>query len=210
MTGKQIVSLVIASLASGCAIQHAIPTDSLQSRLNDLMKEPATPREQLTFAMCYQRAEPEDMASSTFLCPVCGRKTRHPGARVPNSHASLEEHDRFLYQNKIPDMIRNLQEGQKQLSLVASAAKNYGLILSLDATDLCAFCRRTDPATDRSLYLIIEKQDGTATRHAYSQSDLDLLFRFLTANTWQERDAENRTLRDRADTIHSLLGLKNS
>lgn len=209
MDGKQIVTLVIASLASGCAMHHPIPTDSLQSRLNDLMKEQATPREQLTFAMCYQRAEPEDIAASTFLCPVCGRKTRHPGERVPDSHAALEEHDRFRYQNKIPDMIRSLQEGQKQLAHVASAAKNYGLILSIDATDLCAFCRQTDPPTNRSLYLVVEKQDGTMTRHTYSQSDLDLLCRFLTAHTWRERDAENRTLRDRADTIRCLLGLKN-
>lgn len=209
MNGKHIMALVIGSLASGCSFPHAIPTDSLQNRLNDLAREKPTPPQDIRLAMCYQISEPKDVEAATFLCPDCGRKTRHPGERAPGDRATQAERDRFRYQSHIPYLIELWEDTRKPIADLAPDAARYGLKVSVDSTDLCAHCRHTDPRQNRYLYLVIEQADGKIVRTPLSCHNISLLKRFMQSKDWSaDRDSENSTLRDYLGKIETILGIK--
>lgn len=209
MNGKQIVTLVIGTLAAGCA-SGPLPTDSLEARLNDLKSEPQPSAsgwfDFLETACCY--APPispirYDMQASTYICPQCGRKTLHRMTSSPTPH----QYNSLLnaaHWKKCKQLVEQMQP----------AADNYGLHLSLDTSDLCSFCSHKSadlPADQRDmhhLYLIVRKRDGTVTCNSCDEEDLDILHQFLTTTDWKQPTKEYGVLRNHVPTIERLLNLR--
>lgn len=210
MNGKQIVALVIGTLASGCSFPHAIPTDSLQNRLNDLAREKTTPPEDIHLAMCYYVAEPKSVEATVYHCPTCGTKTRYASMKFTGYEVSEQKRDQFHQRERYHTLVENRKEYKTLIDELRTEAANYGLKLSLDETDMCPHCHQKQN-TDHtpSLYLVIEKQDGSTARTPCTYNRLQLLRRFLASVDWKaNRYSDNTTIRDDLGDIEDMLGMK--
>lgn len=208
MNGRQIVALVIGSLAAGCA-SGPPPTHSLEERLNDLKNEPQPPEsgwfDFLETACCYAPpASPirYDIQACTYLCPQCGRKTLYR----PTHSLTLNQYNSIVNASR-------WKECQQLVEQMQPAAKTYGLHLSLDTRDLCSFCSKKNTGLMaaqkgmNNLYLIVRKQDGTVTCNSCNEDDLTILHQFLTTTDWKQPTRQYGSLRNHVPTIERLLNL---
>lgn len=208
MNGRQIVALVIASLATGCATKPQ--PGSLQERLDSLMSEPKSPPVKITSACCYAPPKRFDLKATTFVCPSCSLATRYPSwksCRNSNKNASQQDYDRLLSITNLPNQ---LNTAKKLLADMHTAAVSYGLTLEVDALDLCPSCRHSPTDAAPSLYLTVIREDGSCRQTPCSLFELQILQHFLTAQTWKPRHEYDIPLRNQTDIIEKLLGIRPS
>ena len=206
MNGKQIVALVIGSLAAGC-VSEPPATGSLQARLNSLMQEKETPKDKITSACCYAPPYMPDLSETKFICPSCGRTTLYPASKSTYASKSLHSGRDYDRRQAVDKLVRALKNARQLLAEMQPAAASYGLNMEVDNLDLCASCRHSPRNAMPSLYLTVIRENGTRHQTPCTILELQILKDFLTTKTWKPQHQYDIPLRDHADTIQKLLGI---